>query len=134
MKTKLIILILASIALLISACGETAPPSPESIGNIERGQEIFETGAGLTTQICANCHSLDGSILKESNPAPSLQGVAALAGERVPNLSAVDYLKQSIVDPSAYVVDDYSATMDPSYAYVFSEEDLNDLVAFMLAQ
>ena len=134
MKKKQFFMVLASMVLLLSACGETGPPSPESVGNVERGQEIFETGAGLTTQICANCHSLDGSILKEDHPAPSLQGIAELAGERVSELSSVEYIKQSIVDPSAYVVDGYSVTMDPSYAYLFSEEDLNDLVAFMLTQ
>ena len=106
---------------------------PLEIGNPERGREIFETGAELTTQICSNCHSLDGSI-DEKHPAPSLQGIAERAGNQADDLSAVEYLRQSIIDPSAYIVEGFTNDMDNSYKYLLSEEDLNDLIAYLLTQ
>ena len=132
---KMVFLSLSLIVfVLLSACGPAAPPNPADIGNIERGREIFETGGGVTTLVCANCHSLDGSILKEDNPAPSLQGIAVLASERVAGLSTVEYLEQSILDPGAFVVEGFKATMDSSYKYLLAEDDINALVAFLLTQ
>ena len=65
---------------------------------------------------------------------PSLQGIYGRAGERVPGLSAGEYIRQSIVDPAAYVVDGFHNLMPDSYQLVLSEEDINALVAFILTQ
>lgn len=116
------------------------PPTPTpftEVGDPERGREIFEDGGGaLTVNFCSNCHSLDGSVATEAHlRAPTFQGISERAGERVPGMSAVDYLRQSIVDPSAYVVEDFSDHLMPdSYKLVLNEEDIDNLVAFMLTQ
>jgi cytochrome c oxidase subunit 2 len=117
---------------LLTACGGKAV-DPADIGDPERGRVIFETGAELTTQVCSNCHSVDGSTI-EGIPAPSLQGIGESAGERVKGLSAVEYLRESILDSDAYIMEGYSDMMDPSYKYLFSEDDINDLIAYMLTQ
>jgi hypothetical protein len=63
-----------------------------------------------------------------------MQGVSERAGDRVPELSAVEYLRQSIQDPSAYVVEGFSDTMSKGIHAAFSEEDIDALVAFLLTQ
>ncbi|RME99362.1 MAG: hypothetical protein D6768_15205 [Chloroflexi bacterium] len=135
MKRSWLVIVL-SLAALLSACGaEAAAVNPLDIGNPERGREIFETGGGLITpstkQGCTGCHSLDGS---DRNSGPSLQGIARRAGERMPELSAVEYLHQSIVDPGAYLVDGYEDEMMKGLKVFLKEEDINDLIAFLLTQ
>ena len=60
--------------------------------------------------------------------------ISTVAADRVPELSTVEYLRQSILDPSAYVVEDFGDSMEKSYQYLLSEEDINSLVAFLLTQ
>ena len=119
-------------AFMLAGCGSaaaTVAPMPTPVGDAERGEELFSD-----TQItrCRRCHSLDGS---EFRAGPSLQGVSERAGERIPGMSAVDYLRQSIVSPGAYYVEGYTSKQMPmDYADRLSEEEINDLVAFLLTQ
>lgn len=107
--------------------------------DLERGREIHETGGGVIgvedRHGCSKCHSLDGSV--QSPPpvaAPSFQDISKRAGERVPGLSAVEYLRQSIVDPSAYMVEGFGDYMPKGFRFLLSEEDVDALVAFLLTQ
>jgi mono/diheme cytochrome c family protein len=103
------------------------------MGDPERGREIFETGGGVISVYCVNCHSLDGSV-GAGSAGPSIQGISQLAGDRVPELSAEDYLRQSIMNPGDYVVEGFSNNMPRSLRFILSDEDIDDLVAFMLTQ
>ncbi len=47
-------------------------------------------------------------------------------------LSAVEYLRQSIMDPGAYLVEGFEDKMPDITG--LSEEDIDDLVAFLLTQ
>jgi cytochrome c oxidase subunit 2 len=99
------------------------------VGDPERGREIYETGGGvISIHGCKGCHSLKGYVYN----GPSLQGISELAGDRVSGLSAAEYLRQSIVDPGAYVVEDFEDKM-PEFLEL-SEEDIDALVAFLLTQ
>ena len=129
-------LLIAALGLLVTlaACDGESTVDPLEIGDPERGREIHETGAGLIGidmgRGCSLCHSLDGS----ADAGPSFQGISERAGERVPDLSAVEYLRQSIVDPSAYVVEGFDDIMPKGYRILLSEEDIDDLVALLLTQ
>ena len=64
---------------------------------------------------------------------PSLAGVGTRAAATVSGLSAAEYLRQSIVDPDAYVVPGYpSGQMLAGLGDVLSPADLDSLVAFLL--
>ena len=53
----------------------------------------------------------------------------------MPGLSAEEYLRESIVDPAAYIVEGYSdGTMPKGFRFLLSEEDIDSLVAFLLTQ
>jgi cytochrome c2 len=76
------------------------------------------------------CHVVDSQRRKTG---PSLQGIANRAGERVEGLDAVEYLRQSILDPQAYDADPQRTTrMYTGFGQVFGEQDLNNLIAYLL--
>ncbi len=89
----------------------------------------FETTIGSNAG-CRICHSLDPDV---TLVGPTFGGVATRAASRVPDLTAEEYLRQSILDPDAFVVDGFSAgQMIPTYLEILSEEDVDNLVAFLL--
>ena len=130
---------LLAVLLVLAACGDgdantTAPAS--TVGDPERGRQIWDDGGGVISGGCQACHSLDGSE-KTVGPqiAPTWQGISGRAGDRVPGLSAEEYLRESIVDPAAYTVDGHFAdAMPKGYKILLSEEDIDGLVAFLLTQ
>src|SRR5688572_173825 len=107
------------LALLMAACGSSEEAQLQA--KIDAGREIYETG-GAAELPCATCHSLDGSELV----GPSFQGIAERAATRREGLSAEEYLHQSIVTPSQYVVPNYTDAMPKTYAEKLSEEDIDN--------
>jgi mono/diheme cytochrome c family protein len=112
----------------------TALDTPLPAGVADNGQKIF------AAQGCAACHSLKPD---EKLVGPSLAGIATRAGDRV---KAADYkgktttgelyIRESIVQPSAYVVPGFSdGVMPQDFGKVkLSAQDLADLIAFLLTQ
>ena len=92
-------------------------------------QLYYETASGVNAG-CRICHSLEKG---ETIIGPSFYGIANRAGERVPGLTAEEYLHQSIVDPNAYVVSGYpSGQMIQNFGTILTEEEIQDLIAFLL--
>jgi hypothetical protein len=99
------------------------PPPP----GVDRGREVF-TSQSLGA--CDVCHSTKPG---DVGVGPSLAGVADRAGDRVAGLDAEAYLRQSILDPDAYVVDGFRAgQMLDIYEERLSEDDLDALVEYLL--
>jgi len=132
MKRMLFWLIVLLVLGTLIACDDTVsgdvPSEATSIGDPVAGRTLFESG-GAALVPCATCHTLDGTELV----GPSLMGSAARAATRT-ELSAEDYLRQSIIDPSAYVVDGYADVMYKEYGTKLSDEDIDNLIAFLLTQ
>ncbi|NDJ54684.1 MAG: cytochrome c [Chloroflexi bacterium] len=126
MRRKMILLTLLVLIILLIAvgCGGSAAPVDEAV---LRGEELFETG-GASGIPCMSCHALDGTQLV----GPPVNGIADVAGSRVPGQSAEEYLRLSITDPSDYVVEGFSDLMNKNYPDQLSEQDIDDLVAYML--
>lgn len=90
-----------------------------------RGQVVF-TLAG-----CNACHTISG--LSTGTIGPVLDGIGARAATTVAGLSAEEYIHQSIVEPSAYVVPGFADDIMPkTFAETLTEEQIADLVAFLL--
>lgn len=127
-----------AIAPAEATLGGDASMDPLEIGDPDRGRDIFETGGGFMRSGCVECHSMDGIDRLNFNGdpiAPSLLGISMWAGTRVAEMSAVDYIRQSILDPEAYIVEGYVANMPVGFfEYVLSEKDINDVIAFLLTQ
>jgi ferredoxin/coenzyme F420-reducing hydrogenase delta subunit/cytochrome c2 len=96
----------------------------------EAGEQLYyETSLG-TNAACRICHSLEPG---QNLVGPSFAGIANRAGNRVPGMTAEAYLYQSITEPDAYVVDGFPAgLMVPNLAEILSEEQIADLIAFLM--
>ena len=90
-------------------------------GSIE-GETVF------LTKGCTGCHSRAG--LSEGFVGPDLTGLADRAGDRVEGLSAEEYVRQSILDPHAYIVYDYGEQMP---VLPIDAAELDALVDFLLS-
>ena len=140
--------IAAVLALLVVACGDDdddASPtatSPSEGGaptaTSDTGGEDGEDGDGelvamgeqlYTEQGCAGCHSTDGS----TSVGPSWQGLYGSEETLVDGSTVtVDdaYLRESIVDPSAAVVEGFAEGLMPPYDQL-TDEQINAIIAFI---
>lgn len=81
-----------------------ADVTPEQMVGI--GKKIFE-GKG----ICITCHTLGRSGALRF---PDLEGVGARAGNRIPGMTDLEYLVQTLYDPNAYIVPGFIPGMPPA--------------------
>ena len=91
---------------------EVQPPKETALGSemttaemVKVGQEIM-AGKG----ICLTCHTVGKTGALRF---PDLGGIGAKAGTRVPGLSDVEYLAQSMYEPTAFVVPGFPPAMPP---------------------
>mgnify|MGYP000175354739 CR=1 FL=1 len=99
-----------------------------------RGRQILLSGQ----YPCATCHVLT-DLGWAGALGPNLNGIADRAGERVPGLSAYDYLYQSIRQPYDYLVPPYGPLMpqfndESTESNYMTENDLTDMIAYLLTQ
>ena len=91
---------------------EVQPPQETKLGGnmttadmVKVGREIME-GKG----ICLTCHTIGKTGALRF---PDLAGIGAQAKTRVPGVSDVDYLAQSMYEPMAFVVPGFPPAMPP---------------------
>lgn len=77
---------------------------------------------------CAACHR-EGAA---NGIAPTLGGVVYRAEHGRSSLPPDLYLYQSIVEPSAYVVEGYPDMMPRNFASRISDQELGDIIAYLL--
>jgi cytochrome c2 len=104
-----------------------------AIGDIAAGEQLFNTRLEMRDGVsCSSCHVLDGP---DTQWGPTLAGISARAGDRIEGMSDVDYLRQSIVDPYSFVVPgEWSFAMPYEYPDLVTEEQIDNLIAFLLTQ
>lgn len=116
------IVLLANLAPQFTYEGEASTAATPQ----ERGKAIFnDPSVG-----CFLCHQADGP---GGTRGPDLTHVASRAGNRKPGLSAEDYLKESLLNPSAFVVPSYDNIMPP-IAQQLPTEKFDALIAFLMAR
>ncbi|HKY52514.1 MAG TPA: c-type cytochrome [Candidatus Limnocylindria bacterium] len=79
---------------------------------------------------CIGCHTHSAFPNARMRVGPDLTSLASRAAERVPGLSADDYVRQSLREPSAYLAAGYTAEM-PDLS--LTEEQIESLTAFLLS-
>ena len=119
---------IAVLSLLLAACG--GPAAAKSVGDANQGKTLFTQATIREAPGCGTCHSVEpGKVLV----GPSLAGVAARAGERVSGKSAIDYLRECITTPNAYVVEGFTpGVMYQNFEQVLTTDEINNLVAYLL--
>lgn len=115
---RLLVLCVAIVAVGV-ACAE--PPAKEPVA---RGRQVF----GQLD--CGRCHFIDG---QGGRIGPDLTHVATNAATRRSGMSAEEYIRQSILDPGAYVVPGYNDVMPRGLARNLPQSDLDALVAYLLS-
>jgi cytochrome c2 len=104
----------------------TPAPKPSETGNANAGSGVFEKYA------CGACHTVTSLPAARGNIGPALDGLAQRAAQRVPEMDAAGYIRQSVMDPGAYVVKGYLKLM-PSLRSAMNEQEFNDLIAWLQA-
>lgn len=126
-KTTLTVALLLITALTITACGGGDTGSNSSTST---GDELFQEATIGSLAGCKTCHSLEPDVVIIG---PSLAGIGTLAESRVTGVLAEDYLRQSILDPNAHLVEGFPANVMPNtYQKQLTEEQIEALVNYML--
>jgi len=131
---KLVLILALVLTLGLVACGGDSAPAeekPEAAGpgDAAAGEKLFSQSLIGTQAGCMTCHSLEPDV---TMVGPSLATAGADAALRVSGMSAEDYLRESIMDPNAYVVEGFAAGIMPeALANELTEQQVRDLVAFM---
>jgi mono/diheme cytochrome c family protein len=123
----------ALLEALLTGCAPSAART--DLQAVAQGRQLYHTLA------CDSCHGLD-AVNSKLTYAPTHNHLRATAEQRIyaPNYTgkaktAAEYIRESIVDPKAYVVDGYTHLRFgmPSFAYL-SEREVNALVQFLYQQ
>ncbi len=124
------LLLIFTTLLLLVACSPPGPSIDESLppGDIERGASLF-TQSVSGAPACSTCHTVDGT----TSVGPTLAQFSVTASTRVNGLSPEDYTHHSIVRPAAYVVSGFGNSMYPQYAQRLTQQQIADLVAYLLS-
>jgi cytochrome c2 len=133
--TLLLLIVLPS--LIMAACSGSGGSA--SAGNAQHGQQLFNrtTIGPNAAPGCKTCHSLEpGKTLV----GPSLAGIASQAANYVESKdytgsakTVQGFLRESIVSPNAFITPGFSeGEMYQNYGQDLSEQEINDLVAFMM--
>jgi len=112
---------------LVGALTGGAAPATEKAPEGEEA-DLVAAGEALFEQACAGCHGA------QDGAGPALTGMADRAATRVEGMSAEEYLHESIVDPSAHVVEGFQDIMPKGYGDRFTDHELNSIVAYILEQ
>jgi Cytochrome c len=101
---------------------EVQPPVETALGGNLSTAEMVKVGRGIMEGkgLCLTCHTIGKTGALRF---PDLAGVAVRAKTRVPGMSDVEYLAQSLYEPTAYVVEGFPPAMPPMHAPPFSLSD-----------
>ena len=114
------------ILFLIIGCQKQTASNDFRPGSSEyKGQDIFNRMA------CNACHSVDGS-LKLGPTIKSQYGQNILHTDGSIVIIDDQYIRESLVDPLKYIAEGYTPIM-PSYKPVLSDEDIENLIAYIKA-
>lgn len=94
-----------------------------------------QTGRALFVDLgCSACHSLQNAGAT-GIVGPALDGIGQAAAGRVADLDAEEYLRQSLLEPDAHIVDGFTGNLMPNdYDERLSEEQISTLVDYLLDQ
>lgn len=112
----------------------TATPAPTPTPRPVQGDNAADL---ILNAGCGACHQI-GRIGEAHKVGPNLTNIADVAGERVPGLSAAEYIYQSIVEPGAYIAPDcpngpcLANIMPRDYGARLTPEQIEAIVNYLL--
>ena len=133
----------ASSAGAAPAKGAVSTPQPAATQPVSAApeQQGSTNLAGVISAIngagCAGCHTIPNIPGANGKVGPDLSKIGANAASRIDGLSAKEYIRQSILDPNAFIAPDCwgnpcpSGVMLQTFAQTLSEADLNAIVDYL---
>jgi mono/diheme cytochrome c family protein len=125
-NSRLLLSVMLLALMALAACGaEAEPPPPPTLSpQLVAGQKVFVAH-------CGACHSMDpGTVIV----GPSLANMAEAGATRVDGLDARAYVYNSIMQPSDYLIEGFDDLMPQDLAKKLTGEELDSVVAYVLAQ
>lgn len=123
------LLMVIVLSLVLVACGGGGGDT-SAVGDAKAGEALFNEAVIVDQPGCNTCHSLTPDTVVVG---PSLAGVATRAETRVDGVSAEDYIRQSILEPDAYVVEGFQpGVMVQVWAEKLTPEQVDNVVAYLL--
>ncbi len=111
---------------------EVHPPQVVEIAKNVSTAQMVEIGKGIFEGkgICTTCHTLGRSGALRF---PDLQGVGARAGSRVPGLSDLQYLAQSLYHPDTFIVPGFNPGMPTvnKAPIGLTDDEIKTVIAFL---
>jgi hypothetical protein len=111
-----------------------ATATPHQQTSAERGLVLFTTMQKKAGFACITCHY---PYTEERLIGPGLQRLSDRVPEYNPQSSVAGYLRTAILNPDEFIVPaepPYSAHVMPrNYGDIFTEEQINDLIAFLMS-
>lgn len=96
----------------------------------DTGEALFNTFYEDVGFACETCHFVDQETRKIG---PGLINISDRAETRVDGQTAEVYISHAITNPNEYIVEEYTANLMPqTYADIFSESELDALVAYLM--
>lgn len=121
---------LSLLVLVVAACTTSQEESASSLpeGDAARGETLFTQSIDGAPK-CSSCHTTNGTALV----GPSFQDFGERAPTRKSGTSAEDYTHRSITQPGIYVVDGFSNIMYGQYRQRLTDQQIADLIAYLLS-
>jgi mono/diheme cytochrome c family protein len=135
---SIVVLVVAATAFY-TLVGQLVPqkevPAPEviEIAKDVSTQEMVEIGKGIAQGkgTCLTCHTIGqtGGALR----FPDLAGIGTRAATRIPGMSDVDYMLQSLYEPNVYVVEGFNPGMPVinKPPIQLTDDEILTVIAFM---
>lgn len=128
---RYLMVLFALLVICLAGCS-SAQSTDQTDGEVLIKQTLLGQAPG-----CATCHSFDSGV---KLVGPSLAGIATRAEAVVQDpgytgsaVTSAEYLRESILDPDAYVSDGFiKGTMYQDYSAHLTDEQIDALVNYML--
>lgn len=98
---------------------------PEIVQQEARTGRLLFVGTG-----CVGCHRV-GDNTPSIEIGPSLIGLSERAGDRIPGLSAAEYVEQSIREPQAFTAPGYEMSAGAMPTFPLTDAEVDSLVEFL---
>ena len=125
------IFVCLAFTFMLAACTYYYDALSSKPGDAERGAVLFQRGTGDVAPPCSTCHKVSVGGIGVAL-GPNLEGIGAIAATRVDGMSAEEYIRESILNPDSFIVPGSRVSMYPAFSDHLSEQDIADLVAYLL--
>lgn len=114
----------AFVVVFLTACSSFVPPPTPTLSPLEiQGKSVFDT-------YCARCHSTSSDTVIVG---PPMAGIATRGSSRIEGMDAESYIRDSIMNPSAFTAEGYpEGAMPVTLKEDLSKEELEAVIAFLL--